>query len=101
MRRCSQSPMPRASSRFTYSMNSFTSAASSILPRMLRMISTPARLTPRSRVSERIVSRLLEVFFRVEARVAFGARRLQQALALVEAQRLRMDVVFCATALIM
>src|SRR6476469_7848114 len=38
-------------------MNSFTSPCiCSILRRMLRMISTPARLTPRSRVSVRIVS---------------------------------------------
>src|SRR5205085_6595338 len=36
---------------------------------------------------------LFEIFFRIEARVAFGARRLEQPLALVEAQRLRMDVV--------
>ena len=38
-------------------MNSLTSCCiCSILRRMLRMISTPARLTPRSRVSDRIVS---------------------------------------------
>src|SRR5437870_5748013 len=37
--RCSQSPMPRASSCLTYSMNSFTSPCiRSILRRMLRMI---------------------------------------------------------------
>ena len=35
----------------------------------------------------------LEVLIRVEARVAIGARRTQQALAFVEPQRLRMDVV--------
>ena len=34
-----------------------------------------------------------EIFIRVEAGVAIGARRTQQALALVETQRLRMDVV--------
>src|SRR5262249_28349287 len=55
--RCSQSPSPRASSCFTYSMNWLTSPCiCSILRRMLRMISTPARFTPRSRVSERMVS---------------------------------------------
>src|SRR4051812_46539177 len=55
--RCSQSSMPRVISCFTYSMNSLTSPCiCSILRRMLRMISTPARLTPRSRVSDRIVS---------------------------------------------
>ena len=65
----------------------------SILRRMLRMISTPARFTPRSRVSARIVSSILQVLIRVQPRVAVGARRLQQPFALVEPQRLRMDVV--------
>src|SRR5688572_30605436 len=36
---------------------------------------------------------LLEVFFRIQPRIAVGTRRLQQPFALVEAQRLRMDVV--------
>src|SRR5262249_319048 len=56
-RRCSQSSRPRAISRLTYSMNSLTSLCiCSIFLRMFRMISTPARLTPRSRVSDRMVS---------------------------------------------
>ena len=36
---------------------------------------------------------LLQVLFGVEARVAVGARRLEQSFALVEAERLRVDVV--------
>ena len=36
---------------------------------------------------------LLQILVRVQARVAFRARRLQQPFALVEPQRLRMDVV--------
>jgi hypothetical protein len=35
----------------------------------------------------------LEVFVRVETCIAFGARRFQQSLALVEAQRLGMDAI--------
>ena len=67
LRRCSQSSMPRASSRLIYSMNSLTSACiPSILRRMLRMISTRARLTPRSRARQRENRlELLEVLFGV------------------------------------
>src|SRR6185503_9842066 len=36
---------------------------------------------------------LLEILFRIEPRIALGPRRLQQSLALVEPQRLGMDVV--------
>ena len=36
---------------------------------------------------------LLEILFRIQPGVAFGPRRLQQAFTLVEAERLRMDVV--------
>ena len=57
------------------------------------MTSTPARFTPRSRVKREDGFELFEVFFRVQARVAVGARRLQQSFALVQAQCLRVDVV--------
>ena len=35
----------------------------------------------------------LQVFFGIEARIAFGARRLQQSFALIQPQRLRMDAI--------
>jgi hypothetical protein len=44
---------------------------------------------------------LFEILFRVEAGVAFGARRLEQAFALVQPQVCGWMVYFCATALIM
>ena len=92
--RCSQSSMPRASSCLTYSMNSLTSPCICwIFRRMLRMTSTPARFTPRSRVSVRIVSSCSRSSSEYEPRVAVGPRRLQEPFALVEAQRLRVDVV--------
>src|SRR4029078_11737754 len=103
--RCCESSMPRESSRFTYSMNSLTSPCiRSILRRMLRIISTPARLTPRSRVSDRIVSScsrsssesrrgLPVVGGGIAHSFALGARGLEQSFALVQPQRLRVDVV--------
>src|SRR5215204_6889943 len=36
---------------------------------------------------------LFEILLRVQARIAFGSRRLEQALTLVQAQCLRMDIV--------
>ena len=52
--------------------------------------STPARLRPSSVVSRWISAQPLDVRVRVEARVAGGALRADEALLLVDAQRLRM-----------
>src|SRR5204863_8963942 len=100
--RCSQSSMPRDISCFTYSMNSFTSRCiSSILRRILRMISTPARLTPRSRVSDRIVSscsRSSSEYNRVLPSVRDGLSKPSRSY---KRSVCGWMLYFCATALIM
>ena len=66
---------------------------SSMRSRICRMMAMPEMLTPRSRASDRMNSSRCKSSLGVKPRVALGAAGLEQPLALVEAQRLRMDVV--------
>ena len=96
-RRCSQSSMPRAIS--------LLDVLHELVDLALHLLDLPAHVEDdldAGEVDAEIAGQrqnrfeLLEVLFRVEARVAVGARRLQQPFALVQAQRLRVDVVSSA-----